>query len=156
MTLKDLLGMSPAEKVLVMMAVDVYWMPFMDERPGARFSRVSISLIGRRGFLDYTEEEIDGEIEDYAEDLVKLADTTDELVAWAQETSGVQYVDVATRDWKYRTKEGVDTGPFPEGTPRGVFGELVKELDGIRDESSEEPGFIYVNGRIDVRLLGKR
>jgi hypothetical protein len=147
--------------MLILMAYDVFWMKQMDDRPATRFSRVGISLHGRRGFMDYDDAELDEDFEIYADDMMLLAATTDELVAWAQETSGVQFVDLEKRTWVYRPGMVGSNGPDAprvDGSaarPRGIFGELVDELEGIRDESSEEPGFIYVNGRIDVKLLGR-
>ena len=87
MTLDDLRGLSRAEKLLILMAHDAMSMREMDQRPAMRFSRVAISLLGRRGFFDYSVEELDDMLEDVFEDLAKFADSADDLVGWAQESS---------------------------------------------------------------------
>lgn len=103
MTLTGLKEMSLANKLLVLTAVDVLSMQDMDRRPGIRYSRVSVALIGRRGYLDYSIEEIDSELEDYAPDFEEF-ETLDELIGWAQKNSLVQFIDPEKRDWKYRPK----------------------------------------------------
>lgn len=92
--------MSPSEKSLVLAAADAQGLREAISHPVFSASLASVVLRGRRGILDYTLEELDSEIEDYAEDFMKLAGSCDSLVAWAQNLMRVQYVNVESKTWE--------------------------------------------------------
>jgi hypothetical protein len=93
--------MTRDEKLLVVAAVEVDNEENTFSGHNTRWSEtVDMVLEGRKGLLDFTNEELDESLDDYSCIFIDEGlDSLEKLIAWARRTSSIDKIDSVAKTW---------------------------------------------------------
>ena len=102
MTIEELKQLTRDEKLLVLAVIEVEFEETSGSGHNTKWAEtVDLVLKGRRGLFDYSDEELDSELESYVE-LLREQQDAKALLRWARESSGIEIVSAEKKTWETR------------------------------------------------------